>query len=927
MDALKNENYWNIVRELRNLKEISNSTYIYVLADTGLVSDDGEVLCTFIFDAHDVPAYTDIEVDGLGTTDIAEETVHQVYLEKKRMEWVSYYSGDYGELYYTFTPVFDDAGQVIAILGTDLELGSMNSAIAASTMFFNAIFLAFFVIMALSIFILLRVTAIISLASKSEARRDNLLKIVNRVASVMLSAEVDDNFDNAFLSGMALIGGSLSVDRVQIWKNDTIDGAFCFIHKFEWLSETGKLKPPVPIDLMFPYSERARWLEMFMRNEHINCPFTDLPREEQEFLGAFDIKTIVIIPIFLQDQFWGFFSIDDCENERTFPAEEIDILHSASLMMASAINRHTMFESSQKAETDLRLARDAAETANYAKSAFLANMSHEIRTPMNSIIGFTELAMDDEMPLRTKDYLDKIYENSEWLLQIINDVLDLSKIESGKLTIENIPFDLHEVFTHCQTMIMPKAIEKGIAVHFYAEPSIGKKLIGDPTRLRQVLINLISNAVKFTRIGTVKVSSYITGSTDRTISVHFEVRDSGIGMTQDQIERIYEPFTQADTSTTRKYGGTGLGLPISHRIISLMNGKLEVDSIPEVGSKFGFDLTFNTIDVPVELSVEKVAKNMVKKPIFSGEVLVCEDNAMNQKVICDHLNRVGLKPVVAHNGREGLDVVKKRIEKGDKMFDLIFMDIYMPVMDGLETAAAISKLKTGIPIVAMTANIMPEEIGLYEQSGMPDCLSKPFTSQELWQCLMRYMEPVGREDISDKPLPEEDMRLQLQLQKNFVKDNQDRINEIDNAIDEGDVKLAHRLAHSLKTNAGLIGRSGLQDAAAVVEKLLKDGNTAVEKDVMNRLEHELKKVLDEFTPILYQSGGRKKQFNKEQVLQLFDKLEPMLNKRNPECQNLLDDINCIPGAETLAEQVEDFDFKSAIATLAGLRDKWNLDHE
>jgi signal transduction histidine kinase len=190
--------------------------------------------------------------------------------------------------------------------------------------------------------------------------------------------------------------------------------------------------PPVPIGLKFSYKEKAEWKEKFLRNEYINGPFDKLAPEDQDFLKVYDIKSIVIIPIFLQDHFWGFFSIDDCKRERTFTEEEIDILHSASLMMASAINRHIMFAERLKAEDDLRLARDAAEAASHAKSSFLANMSHEIRTPMNSIIGFTELAMDDDIPLMTRDYLNKINETSEWLLHIISDILDISKIESGK---------------------------------------------------------------------------------------------------------------------------------------------------------------------------------------------------------------------------------------------------------------------------------------------------------------------------------------------------------------------------------------------------------------------------------------------------------------------------------------------------------------
>jgi len=343
------------------------------------------------------------------------------------------------------------------------------------------------------------------------------------------------------------------------------------------------------------------------------------------------------------------------------------------------------------------LRRDA-EIASISKSTFLANMSHEIRTPMNSIIGFSELAMDGKNPPKTKEYLDKIQTNGHWLLQIINDILDISKIESGKMELEKIPFDMHELFTSCRTLIMPKAVEKGILLYFYAEPSMGKRLLGDPTRLRQVFVNLLSNAIKFTKVGTIKLHAAITDMSDKNVTMHFEVKDSGIGMTDEQIERIFDPFMQAESGTTRKYGGTGLGLAITKNIVEMMGGTLLVESAVGVGSKFSFDLTFDTIDITDdELLNKHIVFNDIEKPVFDGEVLLCEDNAMNQQVICEHLARVGIKTVVAENGKIGVDMIRGRLLSGEKQFDLIFMDMHMPVMDGLEAAAKIMSLQQRFP--------------------------------------------------------------------------------------------------------------------------------------------------------------------------------------------------------------------------------------
>jgi PAS domain S-box-containing protein len=411
------------------------------------------------------------------------------------------------------------------------------------------------------------------------------------------------------------------------------------------------------------------------------------------------------------------------------------------------------------AEEEVRKVSEEAKNASEAKSRFLANMSHEIRTPMNSIIGFSELAMNDYLPDKTRDYLSKIMVNSEWLLAIINDILDISKIESGRIELKHIPFELHELLVDCRTIIMPKAEEQEVTLYFYAEPSIGRKLLGDPLRLRQVLLNLLSNAVKFTnKGGIVKISTTVKGlpnsgessgaSADNKITINFEIIDSGIGMTPEQLAKISQPFMQADTATTRKYGGTGLGLAISWNIIQLMGSRLKIESTYGIGSKFSFEITFDTAEpdegaASGETIIESTG-SAVGKPQFTGEILICEDNLMNQQVLCEHLEWIGLKTEVAENGREGFDMVKSRHEKCEKPYDLIFMDIHMPVMDGIEASVLINELNTGTPIVAITANVMHNDEEIYLQNGMKDCIGKPFRVQELWDSLMKYL-PTGKE--------------------------------------------------------------------------------------------------------------------------------------------------------------------------------------
>jgi len=570
-------------------------------------------------------------------------------------------------------------------------------------------------------------------------------------------------------------------------------------------------------------------------------------------------------------------------------------------------------------EEELRL---AAHAASYAKAAFLANISHEIRTPMNSIIGFSELAMDDDISDRTRDYLQKIRNNAEWLLSIINDTLDLSNIESGKLELEKVPFDLHDIFTHCKTAIMPTAIEKGLMLYFYAEPSVGKMLVGDPTRLRQVLVNLLSNAVKFTRKGTVKVSASIVASTDDTVTLSFEVRDTGIGMSYEQIEHIFDPFVQADSSITRKFGGTGLGLTICRNIINLMGGELIPESTIGMGSKFTFELTFDTINIATETKEQKVSLGEAEKPVFDGEILVCEDNQMNQKVISEHLSRIGIHCVIANNGLEGINIIRNRMEEGKTPFDLIFMDIHMPVMDGLEASEALLKMNNQVPVIALTANIMSGDLELYKSKGLPDYLGKPFTSKELWTCLLKYIKPVRIEHVDMVKAVDSDAEFSRQIQTIFVKKNQTKFAEIENAINSGDLKLAYRLAHTLKGNAGQIGESALQAAALEVESKLKGEVNNVTGASLSILESELKKTLNKLAPLLKEDKKAPVQdFDKANADDLLNRLEEMLNDSNPDCFNLINELKSIPYTEHIINQIEDFDFEPALETLKDIRGK------
>jgi signal transduction histidine kinase/ActR/RegA family two-component response regulator len=580
--------------------------------------------------------------------------------------------------------------------------------------------------------------------------RDKLLNAMNQAASILLESEIVDFEDDLMLS-MSIMARAVNAQRVYIYTNHVIDGELCFSQLYQWVEDYLQV-----LDLSHTTTDvtyRANlpdWEITLTKGECVNGKAKDMSELTYNFLKSADVASVFVAPIFVDNKFWGFVGFDDCKTERVFTENEAVIMRSGCLLIGNAFLRHDMTLNLQSNISQLKALQeeleDALHRANAAsdsKSVFLAHMSHEIRTPMNSIVGFSELAMDEKsISPKTADYLEKIIQNSNWLLQIINDILDISKIESGKMELENIPFDLAEMFNACRTAIMQKAAEKGLMMHFYAEPSVGKKLYGDPTRLRQVLVNLLSNAVKFTNSGLIKMQAIVKNSTENTVTMYFEVKDSGIGINPEELETIFEPFIQAETGTTRKYGGSGLGLAISQNIIEQMGGMLCVDSMPGVGSKFSFTLTFDAVSVNADTSkIEHIDYKNLKKPTFEGEVLLCEDNLMNQEVIREHLARVGLKTEVAENGKVAVDMVRSRVENNEKLYDLVFMDIHMPEMDGLEATPKILELAPDLPIVALTANVMTGASEVYKESGMEDCLGKPFTSQELWHCLMKYFTP------------------------------------------------------------------------------------------------------------------------------------------------------------------------------------------
>ncbi|WP_433777901.1 ATP-binding protein [Flavobacterium anhuiense] len=546
-------------------------------------------------------------------------------------------------------------------------------------------------------------------------------------------------------------------------------------------------------------------------------------KDDPNVTGGFNIRFYAGVPLTTPDGY----------NIGTLCAidHEAKVLNENQRNALSIVAKHviTSLELSTK-NNQLYTQRKIAERAVLARDSFLANMSHEIRTPLNAIIGFTDLLAQTELDDTQRDYIGNVQIAGENLLLIVNDILDLSKMESGNLPIESEPFNLKKTLRHVYSLLKVK-VQKEVEFNLFLDAELPDMVIGDQGRLNQILVNLIGNALKFTNEGEVTVSVKKIEETEDSYSFKFSIKDTGIGIAKDKLETIFERFTQGEESTTRTFGGTGLGLNIVKQLVELQKGEVHVKSTLNRGSEFFFTLSYKKSNAR-EAEVKTVSNN----DLGNLKILLCEDNVLNQKLAKSVINNFGFDLDIAQNGEEGIELLSQN------EYDLVLMDLQMPVKDGYQTTEYIrNEMNSAIPIIAMTAHSLVGEQERCYRVGMNAYVPKPFKQSVLLKAIKMVMSPdadAHHKRIIDMSFLDEmsggDPEFKKDMINLFIEKIPNQVAQLEEAFKETDYDNVRKLAHNMKSSMDIFMLQDLSNCLSIIEEEASYGKfTADVLDKMN----------------------------------------------------------------------------------------------
>lgn len=556
--------------------------------------------------------------------------------------------------------------------------------------------------------------------------RDILIQGIANANAVLLK---EKDYSKAITKSLQILGKSAGVSRVYIYENIFDNSPFPkgITEVFEWTADGienqfEKLKDKI---ISYDRFESIGMLQKLSSGEIIRLRIDDLTTEQKQVFIDSDIRSILLAPIKINGFFWGFIGFDACGFERKWNERDESAIATVASGLGGLVSRKLASDELKRKNKELDEALVQAYAAAKAKSDFLALMSHEIRTPMNGVIGMTSVLMDTNLTNMQKEFVETIRASGEQLLVIINDILDFSKIESGKLELEEQPFELRDCIEVSLDLLSSKAAEKGLDLLYIIKENTPASIRGDLTRVRQVLTNLLGNAIKFTHTGEVFISVTAKKIEGDLHEIIFAVKDTGIGIPGEKISKLFQPFSQVDVSTTRVYGGTGLGLAICKKLVELMGGKMWVESEVNVGSTFYFTIVAPSVPTPPKIYIKGIL------PQLSGKkVLIVDDNYTNRKILRIQTENWGMIPTETEFPAEAL----KWLDAGEK-FDLAILDYQMPDIDGIELTRRIREMeqKGDFPIIILTSIGRHEDENIVKELNISKYLYKPIKQSQLYE--------------------------------------------------------------------------------------------------------------------------------------------------------------------------------------------------